>query len=192
VSLLAANEGQKCFLAGALLKIPEGRMIRADRLTRDSIVCAADGEKLRVESVDVHGESEQELVDLRTSNASLMVTASHRVRVQKGTQWQTQPAGTLAAGDDVAVGGGCAEALVEVRRLRAHVSVVAVVLRPDHPVEAFHPPGGTILSHGHGWCRTRRGQSRRPNNAGTFSTLGTDEGTFSIPGTDESHIYQRR
>lgn len=161
---------------------PMGIFVRADKLERGSRVCSSESEGavLSVASVCVHEESEQEFMDLRTCSAALTVTISHRVMVQKGDKWQTQPAGSLHPGDHVVVGGRRrVEELTEARKFTACESVVDIEFCPDKPVEAFPPPpSDTILSKGHGWPRTRRGRNRPCESGDTCSVRTDDDVTF--------------
>jgi len=149
-------------------------------------VCSSTGNLLKVERLTIHAEQQQEVVDLNTANASLVVTASHRVMVRKGEQSQTMPAGGLRVGDHVIVGGNGGndtEELVNVDKALQCLSVVDVVFAPDEPVEVYPPTRKAILSRGHGWTRTRRG--RRPFKP------EPDTQSNSFPDTDISAMFER-
>lgn len=180
VSLMSAPHKQRCFLAGSLFKVPDGRYVRADHLGQGSVVYSSSGTKLLVVSARVHPEQDQELINLHTENARLIVTASHRVMVLKGGQSQTIPADSLRIGDHVLVAGNRVEELLLVDRLMQCVEVVEITFHPDECVEAFQPLCNSILSKGHGWRRTRRSQ--------THGNSSWD--LVSIPGTETSWLYE--
>lgn len=107
--------------------------------------------------------------------ASLKVTPSHRVMVQRGTSPQTMPARGLRLGDLVYCSGGTLQPLVDIRQSSKEVSVVMVTFEPDEAVEAFYPTQPSILSKGHGHPKTTR-RSKRRSNTDLASIPETDDG----------------
>jgi len=190
----AANEQRPtCFLSGALIKIDTGQLVEMRQLVQGSHVLSSKGNVLEVQSIRVVPPQLQPLVELKAghdaaSASVLMVTASHRVMIQRGRFEQTIPAGSLQQGDHVHCSGGRLEELVSVRAVTEEVEVIEVRFHPDEPVEAFCP---AILSKGHGWPRTtRRSKCRRRNSDEEISITNIQENhdadNVSIPDTEDS------
>lgn len=114
-------------------------------------------------------------MELHSDTGILVVTASHRVMVQRTGGPQTLPAGRLEPGEDVLTSGGQVEKLLQARPFKTYAEIVEVTFNPDEPVEAFHPPMPAILSKGQGRPKTLR----RPNKA-----VHSGVERQSIPDTD--------
>lgn len=175
VANVASVAPQRCFLAGALFKIPDNCYVPAARLQKDGFIYGASGELLQVVAVHVHPERNEELVELSTADAVLTVTATHRVVVERAHGKQTLQARSLRPGESVFCSGDRVAVLRQVRSFIASVEVVEATFNPDNPVEALNPPPGSIQSKGHGWSKVRRG---RPSQSGPLDLI-------SIPETDD-------
>eukprot|EP00930_Biecheleria_cincta_P082715 TRINITY_DN72387_c0_g1_i1.p1 TRINITY_DN72387_c0_g1~~TRINITY_DN72387_c0_g1_i1.p1 ORF type:complete len:939 (-),score=157.98 TRINITY_DN72387_c0_g1_i1:341-2806(-) len=171
--LSSAGGGGKCFLSDALFRVPDGSYVEACKLYKDSVVCGQT-HLLEVRSIEIH-RGDVELMELQSDAGVLVVTASHRVMVQRKGGPQTVPAGKLKPGESVLTSGGQVEELLQARPFKTYAEIVEVTFNPDEPVGAFHPPMPAILSKGQGRSKTLR----RPNKA-----VHSGVERQSIPDTD--------
>eukprot|EP00930_Biecheleria_cincta_P060282 TRINITY_DN45960_c0_g1_i1.p1 TRINITY_DN45960_c0_g1~~TRINITY_DN45960_c0_g1_i1.p1 ORF type:complete len:860 (-),score=97.76 TRINITY_DN45960_c0_g1_i1:226-2805(-) len=191
LSLISAGDNSsRCFRADAILKIPGERFMRAADLKSGSIVQAASGGWVKVESLEIISGQEQNMVSLQTVSASLAVTATHRVMARRIPCPQTVPASGLKIGDSVLVGGGTCEVLINVEFYKAIEDVVQIVFVPDEAVEAFCPLRSGILSKGHGFAQTRRSQKKKTKRQLSDNHIEPYE--HSMPDTNSSWIYRGR
>merc|ERR1712096_69348 len=97
--------------------------------------------------IEVHPAEDREVVELHAGDASLTVTGSHRVMVQRNGAQETAYAEDLKSGDSVLCVGAVRE-LDVVRKFTMNTEVVEIVFDPDDAVEAFLLPPNTILTKG--------------------------------------------
>jgi len=163
--LSAAAQESRCFLEDQLVKILGDRYMRMGDLAIGSMVTAASGNTLKVIGLGKPPHAEQSLVRMKTQSATLTVTASHRIMVQRRSGPQTVMAGALEKGDDVMIANDQAEPLLEVAPFTESVGVIELSFFLDEPIEAFEPLHPAILSKGHGYPKTRRGPRKKSSNA---------------------------
>jgi hypothetical protein len=131
------------------------QLVPAQNVQLHSLICSSDGKALRVRGIQVHRAEEREIVELHAGEASLRITDSHRVMVQRNGQQETANAEVLQEGDEVLCLGG-AHKLDVVRKYRRCIRVVEIIFDPDDPVEAFLLPPTTILTKGQLAAENRR------------------------------------
>mmetsp|Transcript_70156 Transcript_70156/g.121458 ORF Transcript_70156/g.121458 Transcript_70156/m.121458 type:complete len:226 (-) Transcript_70156:151-828(-) len=192
----------RCFLSDTLFRTLSGQFIPAHLMQSGSQVLGADGEEISVTNAKITFE-QSTLVELRTSSACLLVTATHHVVVHNATNYdrvitmngqayQIVRAGRLKTGDEVLCSGSSVQPLVNVQQFDQLAFVVQIEFSPDKPVETSPHPASSILSMGHQRPRTRRsGMNRRfqrnaqPSSASQDSLQQHDD-AVSIPATDDS------
>mmetsp|Transcript_20434 Transcript_20434/g.46227 ORF Transcript_20434/g.46227 Transcript_20434/m.46227 type:complete len:119 (-) Transcript_20434:217-573(-) len=105
---------------------------------------------IMVAAIKIHEEQNCDVVELRTREAALIVTASHRVLIpdDHGTmEYATMNAGELYKGDKVFCGDR-PEPLVKVLKHKMRTRCVEIEFEPDEPVESFLAPKWSVLSKG--------------------------------------------
>lgn len=135
-------------------------LVRISDIQEGYLIRSADATALRVKRIQVHPAADRTFVELRSSTASLTVTASHRVLVPRSADRQPVQASSLKIDDEVCVQGARVDKLVAVNSFSASQEVVEITFQPDGPVEVF---GESILSKGRAQPRTRRSQGHRGN-----------------------------
>lgn len=124
-----------------------------------------DGRPLVVKKIGRH--EAQDLVEIITSSASLVVSAGHRVMVEVEGMAQPAPAEELCEGWRVILVGGTSETVLAVLKRTEQTQVIEFTFEPDEPVAAFHEPSSQILTMG----RRSQGRTRRGGRTGTTSRL---------------------
>mmetsp|Transcript_153965 Transcript_153965/g.493621 ORF Transcript_153965/g.493621 Transcript_153965/m.493621 type:complete len:242 (-) Transcript_153965:324-1049(-) len=144
--------GGRCFLPDTLFLSLSNNFVPARFLDVGASVMGANGKKLQVMGANlIKSEKPQRLVKLRTRDADLTVTWSHRVMVEQSGRAEAVPAKELKVGDLILCGDGTenhAQVLESVEAVELHTDVVEICFHPDEAVEAFLPPGFTILTKG--------------------------------------------
>lgn len=109
----------------------------------------AFGELIKVASVKIHREALCSVVELRTREASLTVSATHRVVVPDtlGNPADLKEAAELSSGDVVFCGDRAAS-LVKVLPYRIVTQLIEIAFEPDCPVQSFMAPKWSVLSKG--------------------------------------------
>merc|ERR1719310_1469570 len=74
---------RRCFLKDTFFKTLNHQLVPAQRLQLHAQVCSSKGRALRVRKIEIHPAEEREVVEMRAGEASLTVTGSHRVVVQR-------------------------------------------------------------------------------------------------------------
>mmetsp|Transcript_153966 Transcript_153966/g.493624 ORF Transcript_153966/g.493624 Transcript_153966/m.493624 type:complete len:1296 (-) Transcript_153966:324-4211(-) len=151
--VFAGGQGGHCFLPDTLFLSLSNNFVPARFLDVGASVMGANGKKLQVMGVNliIKSEKPQRLVKLRTRDADLTVTWSHRVMVEQSGRAEAVPAKELKVGDLILCGDGTenhAQVLESVEAVELHTDVVEICFHPDEAVEAFLPPGFTILTKG--------------------------------------------
>merc|ERR1740123_2162694 len=147
----------RCFLPSALFHMISGSYLPVEWLQAGSMVQAADGSAVRVTNIEQLPGDERQVVSLSTSNATLLVTASHRVMVQRGKYPQPVPAASLGLGQHVLCRRGLQQ-LIGVEVFTSRVCAYKITFSPDKPVESINLPSDAILTRGHAGPRKRRGR----------------------------------
>lgn len=142
-----ARGGDRCFVVGTLVPIPDALLRVEDLHTRDVLI-GKSGRLLTVQQVQRYPRAWHNLVTLRTEAASLTVTESHRVMVVTAEGYETdRRASELRAGDRVSCAQG-PSILRSVARSCEQMEIVEVLLMPDEPFESYPPPVDSIFSLG--------------------------------------------
>merc|ERR1711879_619839 len=119
-----------CFLKDTLLKTLSHHLVPVQCLELHAQVCSSSGNPLRVMMITVHPKEEQHVVEMRAGDASLTVTGSHRVMVQRGGVQETRYADDLQPRDHVLCVGSARE-LEVVRKYTMETEIVEIVFDPD-------------------------------------------------------------
>jgi len=191
--VFAGGQGGHCFLPDTLFLSLSNNFVPARFLDVGATVMGANGKKLQVMAFNIIKSGKpQRLVKLRTRDANLTVTWSHRVMVEQSGRAEAVPAKRLKVGDLILCGGGIeknAQVLESVEAMELHTDVVEICFHPDEAVEAFLPPGFTILTKGQ-----ERPLGRQAHDgshgfdtdspagvAGEIAFDGTDDQTQALP-----------
>lgn len=171
-SCRTAASAETCFLHGTLFLDAELRPICVEDLRLGDSLRAATGEIVSVVKVVAH-EGPHDVVTLQVGDASLRMTASHRVVVQRGGQHVPAPASSLRAGDDIVSRLGIRRLATAPILTNEDVIAFEIVFNPNLPVETFDS-NNAILTMGSRPPRHRRGRR-----------AGWDSDRVSIPPTDD-------
>jgi len=144
-----------CYLPCTCFKDPNEKFVAVEQLVLYQQILSVDGEVLRVVAFHEEPEQEREVVFLETGDARLIVTACHRVMVQRRNQQIAIPASALHDHDDVICSTGV-QKLTNVQRQEYVTKVFEVKFDPDKSVETFNLPSDMILTRGHQGRKTRR------------------------------------
>ncbi|CAE8648831.1 unnamed protein product [Polarella glacialis] len=176
LEILAASGAQHpaCFLAETLVKSADGNWVQVKDLKRGDHVLSVAGIFVEVRSTTTHPPEFRKLVELRTVDASLKVTASHRVLVWKTDRFEAVPAEALRCRDAVrcTCSGSLETAmLTDKQTTQEFAEVYEISFSPDDEIDAFNMlvPDSRIVSKGHK-KRTRRGMLDKPSIPGTDSS----------------------
>lgn len=171
VSALGAEP--RCFLAGCRLPSAEGGLVAVEELSVDDRLRAATGEEVQVVLLRLH-QGEQDVVTLHVGDASLSVTASHRLQVSRGGQLVSAPAQALQQGHEVLCRSGV-HPVTLYRRETIMVNAYEIQFVPDLPLETF--PADTLLTQGRAPRRGRNLRRRRRDaSPDAMSVPSTDDG----------------
>lgn len=176
----ASADGQHCYVFGTLLKDSNGKWVPVDQMQEQGTICGESGSPIRISKLVKYEEEPQDLVCLQTGDASLTVTASHRIMIMRGGHKVPAPAKSLQIGDDIVCKQGN-QKLTKIERTKESVPVVEITFCPDEDVEAFQRPPDVILTRGFRKAQTRRGGMKRHGSGG-----GVAEDCSSIPATLDS------
>eukprot|EP00930_Biecheleria_cincta_P014180 TRINITY_DN12305_c0_g1_i2.p1 TRINITY_DN12305_c0_g1~~TRINITY_DN12305_c0_g1_i2.p1 ORF type:complete len:252 (+),score=41.99 TRINITY_DN12305_c0_g1_i2:179-934(+) len=142
------QDGQ-CFLPGTMLWVTPFESKAVDAFKQGDTLLGLCNHELRIRDIYKFEEDIQDIVQLKTREVTLQVTASHRVCVpdERGEPLQEKCAGQLEKGEKVFVGEK-AVPLVSVTRHRMRTSKFMLHLLPDKPVSAFQPPRWGLATFG--------------------------------------------
>eukprot|EP00427_Karlodinium_veneficum_P007541 CAMPEP_0169075902 /NCGR_PEP_ID=MMETSP1015-20121227/8065_1 /TAXON_ID=342587 /ORGANISM="Karlodinium micrum, Strain CCMP2283" /LENGTH=341 /DNA_ID=CAMNT_0009135335 /DNA_START=51 /DNA_END=1076 /DNA_ORIENTATION=- len=137
----------QCFLPDTMLWISPSESRQVTSLREGDRVLNIYGTYSTIIIAFEHEEELRTLVQLKTREASLKVTADHRIPVQTLDGQVERLAGELSKGDEVLCGQNPVP-LVSVSSHRMHTRVVQLGFLPDAPLEAFRPPRHGLASYG--------------------------------------------
>jgi len=139
----------RCFLFGTMLWTSELTAAKVESLREHDTVLNFKGKSITVASIKIHEDQNCDVVELRTREATLTVTATHRVLIpnEQGTIDAVKYAGDLCRGDKVFCGVR-PEPLVKVLKHKMRTRCVEIQFEPDDPVESFLAPKWSVLSKG--------------------------------------------
>jgi len=155
VALMSASDHEeRFFLLDTLFEVSTRHFVPARHLEQFTYVLGANGDPVRIMSMNVYPPESQEFVRICAGGTQLVVTSHHRVMVQRGARHTVAPAYSLRVGDDVICSHGTCK-VIEVSFFTDVAAVVQMTFDRDDPVRAVGPFPGAILSRGHGGFRTR-------------------------------------
>ena len=139
----------RCFLPGTMLWTSESTAVKVESLKENDKVLNFKGTPITVASIKIHEDQNCDVVELRTREATLTVTATHRVLIpnEQGTIDAVKYACDLCRGDKVFCGVR-PEPLVKVLKHKMRTRCVEIQFEPDDPVESFLAPKWSVLSKG--------------------------------------------
>lgn len=138
---------------------PDGKLVKVRDVREGDQVQSASGSMLQVAQAEHLGPQPHWLVRLRTRDATLAVTETHRVLCRRVSGFEAVPANSLRLGHDVVITNFEIQVLIAVERFEATIPVSRLTFSPDAEVNAYLPniPTRTILSRGHRERGFRRG-----------------------------------
>lgn len=139
----------RCFLPRTMLWTSESTAVKVESLKENDKVLNFKGTPITVASIKIHEDQNCDVVELRTREATLTVTATHRVLIpnEQGTIDAVKYAGDLYGGDKVFCGVR-PEPLVKVLKHKMRTRCVEIQFEPDDPLESFLAPKWSVLSKG--------------------------------------------
>lgn len=170
----APGGGRRCFLLGTMLLDAAGRLVRVENLRQHDQIRAATGEILVVTRVACHPGPHQ-VVGLQVGDASLRMTESHRVMVQRRGRCEPAPANSLRMGEHVVCRLGVLQLAAWPESTTENVAAFEIAFRPNNlAVETFPSvPGNVILTMG---SRPRNHHRQRRASRDSESVPPTDDG----------------
>jgi len=135
----------KCFLGNTAFRQPNGSFKLASDLEVGGIVCLEGGHHAQITHARALPEATvQDLVELRTDQASLRISANHPVETLGGPP---RVAKELRLGDRVLVGHRI-RTLTRVKHYEEGAKLFDIRFNPDGPIQAYVLPGYGIQVRG--------------------------------------------
>ena len=132
-----------------ILKTKKKTKKKVESLKENDKVLNLQGTQITVALIKIHEDQNCDVLELRTREATLKVTATHRVLIpnEQGTIDAVEYAGNLKENDNVFCGVRPAP-LVRVSKRKMRTRCVEIQFEPDDPVESFLAPKWSVLSKG--------------------------------------------
>lgn len=181
----SSDQHEHCFSPQTNFKNLQNHWIPACQMKQFDYVVGEGEIPVQVMSVESHLALDENMVEISAGRASLLVTSSHRVMVQRGGQLVPAPASSVRVRDDIfcryqSTTGAMIEGTQAVTQIKSFIDtteVIQISFRPNLSVQAINIPE-VILPRGHSGIKTRRSgmehRGRREREASipeTFSSF---------------------
>lgn len=163
-----SGAGPKCYYPKTSFRCPNGAFAAVEDIDLDDVLVAYDGVPVTVVRAIRHESEDRELIKLKTTESSAIITSDHPIMVPRGQSQQSVPAGHLKIGDTILCASG-EQQLVDLERWVENTPVFQLSFHPDVPIETFQTMGEPILTKGSKIAKTRRGGMRKARQADAIS-----------------------